>query len=44
MTWQQLTALNNDGNEIGGHTVDHVNLKAPTPATLRTRSARTGRT
>ena len=28
MTWAELTALNNGGNEIGGHTVDHVNLKA----------------
>jgi peptidoglycan/xylan/chitin deacetylase (PgdA/CDA1 family) len=27
MTWAELTALNNGGNEIGGHTVDHVNLK-----------------
>ena len=30
MTWAQVTALNNDGNEIGGHTVDHVNLKTTT--------------
>jgi peptidoglycan/xylan/chitin deacetylase (PgdA/CDA1 family) len=27
MTWAELTALNDGGNEIGGHTVDHVNLK-----------------
>ena len=27
MTWGQLTDLNNDGNEIGGHTVNHVSLK-----------------
>lgn len=27
MTWAQLTQLNNDGHEIGGHTVDHVSLK-----------------
>jgi len=27
MTWPELTALNNGGNEIAGHTVDHVNLK-----------------
>jgi peptidoglycan/xylan/chitin deacetylase (PgdA/CDA1 family) len=30
MTWSELTALNNAGNEIGGHTVDHVNLKTMT--------------
>jgi peptidoglycan/xylan/chitin deacetylase (PgdA/CDA1 family) len=30
MTWNQLTDLNNDGNEIGGHTVDHVSLKGMT--------------
>ncbi|HYT10987.1 MAG TPA: chitobiase/beta-hexosaminidase C-terminal domain-containing protein, partial [Mycobacteriales bacterium] len=34
MTWSELTALNNGGNEVGGHTVDHVNLKtAPDNAT-----------
>ena len=27
MTWKQLTDLNNDGNEIGAHTVNHVSLK-----------------
>ncbi len=27
MTWEQLTDLNNDGNEIGAHTVNHVSLK-----------------
>src|SRR5579863_2286265 len=26
MTWQQLTALNNAGNEIGGHTLSESNL------------------
>jgi len=26
MTWPQLAALEADGNEIGGHTVDHVDL------------------
>ena len=26
MTWSQLAALEADGNEIGGHTVDHVDL------------------
>jgi peptidoglycan/xylan/chitin deacetylase (PgdA/CDA1 family) len=30
MTWSELTALNNGGNEIGGHTVDHINLKTTT--------------
>jgi peptidoglycan/xylan/chitin deacetylase (PgdA/CDA1 family) len=27
LTWAQLTALAQAGNEIGSHTVDHVNLK-----------------
>jgi peptidoglycan/xylan/chitin deacetylase (PgdA/CDA1 family) len=27
MTWAELAAVNEAGNEIGGHTVDHVNLK-----------------
>ena len=38
MSWDQLTDLNNDGNEIGGHTVDHVSLKGMTdldPGDLR---------
>lgn len=26
MTWAQVAALSNAGNEIGGHTVDHYNL------------------
>jgi peptidoglycan/xylan/chitin deacetylase (PgdA/CDA1 family) len=26
MTWAQIRALESDGNEIGGHTVDHVSL------------------
>ena len=30
LTWAQLTELNNDGQEIGGHTVDHVSLKGMT--------------
>jgi len=30
MTWAQVTALSNAGDEIGGHTVDHVNLKGCT--------------
>jgi peptidoglycan/xylan/chitin deacetylase (PgdA/CDA1 family) len=30
MTWDQLTALNDAGNEIGGHTLDEFNLKGCT--------------
>ena len=30
MTWSQLTALNDAGNEIGGHTLDEYNLKGCT--------------
>ena len=30
MTWAEMTALNNGGNEIGGHTVHHINLKTTT--------------
>ena len=26
MTWAQIASLASDGNELGGHTVDHVNL------------------
>jgi peptidoglycan/xylan/chitin deacetylase (PgdA/CDA1 family) len=26
MTWDQLLSLQNDGNEIGGHTLDHIKL------------------
>jgi len=26
MTWQQLLDLQNDGNEIGGHGLDHINI------------------
>jgi peptidoglycan/xylan/chitin deacetylase (PgdA/CDA1 family) len=36
MTWAQLTDLNNDGHEIGGHTVDHVSLKGMTDMTQLT--------
>ncbi|MDQ1715456.1 MAG: hypothetical protein QOC60_1401, partial [Frankiaceae bacterium] len=36
MTWAQLTDLNNDGNEIAGHTVDHVSLKGMTDVTQET--------
>ncbi len=35
MTWDQLHSLQNDGNEIGGHTFDHVKLGGLDPATLR---------
>src|SRR5499427_9170304 len=27
LTWAQLTSLNQAGNEIGSHTVDHVDIK-----------------
>ena len=27
MTWAQIADLAADGNEIGGHTIDHANLK-----------------
>lgn len=30
MTWPELTALNNGGNEVGGHTLHHINLKTTT--------------
>jgi peptidoglycan/xylan/chitin deacetylase (PgdA/CDA1 family) len=36
VTWGELTALNNGGNEIGGHTVDHVNLKTLTDNATKT--------
>jgi peptidoglycan/xylan/chitin deacetylase (PgdA/CDA1 family) len=29
MSWKQLDALAADGNEIGGHTLDHVDLTRP---------------
>ena len=35
MTWDQLQNLQNDGNEIGGHTLDHIKLGGLDPATLR---------
>jgi len=31
MNWEQLEALASDGNEIGGHTLDHANLTTLTP-------------
>ncbi len=30
MTWNQITALSNAGNEIGGHTLDEYNIKGCT--------------
>jgi peptidoglycan/xylan/chitin deacetylase (PgdA/CDA1 family) len=35
MTWEQLLALRNNGNEIGGHTLDHTKLGGLDPNTLR---------
>jgi peptidoglycan/xylan/chitin deacetylase (PgdA/CDA1 family) len=35
MTWEQLQALQNDGNEIGGHTLDHIKLGGLDPQALR---------
>ena len=35
MTWYQLQVLQNDGNEIGGHTLDHMKLGGLAPGTLR---------
>jgi peptidoglycan/xylan/chitin deacetylase (PgdA/CDA1 family) len=35
MTWEQLQVLQNNGNEIGGHTVDHTKLGGLDPDTLR---------
>jgi peptidoglycan/xylan/chitin deacetylase (PgdA/CDA1 family) len=29
MSWAQLRTMQNDGNDIGGHTVDHANLTDP---------------
>jgi peptidoglycan/xylan/chitin deacetylase (PgdA/CDA1 family) len=36
LTWAQLTSLNTAGNEIGSHTVDHVDLKKLKLADART--------
>ena len=35
MTWDQLKILQSDGNEIGGHTLDHIKLGGLDKATLR---------
>ena len=35
MTWEQLQSLQNDGNEIGGHTLDHIKLAGLDPDALR---------
>ena len=32
VTWNQLTTIRNRGNEVGGHTLDHVNLVNATGA------------
>ncbi|WP_409451160.1 chitobiase/beta-hexosaminidase C-terminal domain-containing protein [Jatrophihabitans sp.] len=36
MTWTELTALNNAGNEVGGHTLHHVDLTSVDTATATT--------
>jgi peptidoglycan/xylan/chitin deacetylase (PgdA/CDA1 family) len=35
MTWAQLTDLYNAGNEIAGHTLDHIDIKKLKPADAR---------
>ena len=35
MRWDQLLTLQNDGNEIGGHTLDHIKLAGLDAGTLR---------
>ncbi|MCW2499952.1 MAG: Alkaline phosphatase, partial [Frankiales bacterium] len=35
VTWPMLHAINDAGNEIGGHTVHHVNLKTTTDPAVR---------
>jgi peptidoglycan/xylan/chitin deacetylase (PgdA/CDA1 family) len=35
MTWDQLHMLQNDGNEIGGHTLDHMKLGGLDKTTLK---------
>ena len=35
MTWEQLQILQNDGNEIGGHTFNHIKAEGLSTASLR---------
>jgi peptidoglycan/xylan/chitin deacetylase (PgdA/CDA1 family) len=35
MTWPQLQSLQSDGHEIGGHSMDHVNIGELDPVALR---------
>ena len=35
MTWSQVSALASSGNEVGGHTVDHVDLPTVSPSQAR---------
>ncbi len=35
MTWEQLKQLQQDGNEIGGHSLDHTKVQGLDPAALR---------
>ncbi len=35
MTWMELQTLRDNGNEIGGHTLDHVNIGGLDPASLK---------
>ena len=44
LNWDQLAALAADGNELGGHTVDHVKLTTlSASAATNTKLASTGR-
>ena len=42
LTWAQLTALSQAGNEIASHTINHVNIKSSSLLMPGSRSARTG--
>ena len=44
MTWAQVHALADDGNEIGGHTAHHVDLTQSTRPRRSARSATTAST